>query len=75
MEGSHLPRQIGKHTGKDQLWDTEHNQERVVYGTESEQVIIHPILLVILGEEKVIWCKKKNQYNFTVMMNFDVGLK
>jgi len=59
MEGSHLPRQIGKHTGKDQLWDTEHNQERVVYGTESEQVIIHPILLVILGEEKVIWCKKK----------------
>lgn len=56
MEGSHLPRQTGKHIGKDQLWDTEQNQERVVYGTESEQVITHPILLVILGEEKVIWC-------------------
>lgn len=61
MEGSHLPRQTGKHIGKDQLWDTEQNQERVVYGTESEQVITHPILLVILGEEKVIWCLKKKK--------------
>ena len=50
MEGSHLPRQTGKHIGKDQLGDTEQNQERVVYGAESEQVITHPILLVILGE-------------------------